>query len=129
MYDCTTEDASPPIPRVLRSMRRPVATNLADLPVTSIEITLTAPLHIGAPRLSQVWKAVTGDGTMVVVKLFQACFANEPEWYSDEFVSFIPEEEMAHREAWAYSRLKDMQGLTIPHSYGFYDVRTRVIII
>jgi len=38
-------------------------------------------------------------------------------------MDFEPEEEQAHREAWAYQKLLPLQGDCIPHSYGFYDLK------
>ena len=76
--------------------------------------------------MEQVWKATTLNNLKVVVKIYQGCFQNTPMWVKQKgmkvIAAFIPEEERAHREAWAYNRLKSLQGLCIPHSYGFFEV-------
>jgi hypothetical protein len=79
-------------------------------------VTLSEPIRIGRQRRSQVWKATALNRI--------PCFGEPPAWNSQKKVvmDFIPEEEMAHREAWAYSKLAHLQGCQIPHSYGFFDV-------
>jgi len=73
---------------------------------------------------AQIWKA-TVRGKPVVAKIYQACFVGEaPSWISasNRVWDFYPEEEEAHREAWAFGRLHSLQGSVIPYSYGFFDV-------
>lgn len=68
---------------------------------------------------SPVWTARIND-RIFVVKIFQACF-HRPNWSDDIGChDFWPEEEQAHREAFAYSALTNLQGNGIPRSYGFY---------
>jgi hypothetical protein len=68
--------------------------------------------------------ARTPSGQEVVVKIFMTCFAIEPDWNGREqaVMEWVAEEELAHREWWAYNRLRHLQGNAIPQSYGFYDV-------
>lgn len=68
-----------------------------------------------------VWKASI-NSREVIVKIFQACFS-QLEW-TDELGchDFFPEEEQAHREAFAYSALQQSRGRRIPRSFGFYTV-------
>jgi hypothetical protein len=96
-----------------------------------IPLVLSEPLRAGLDTLSQVWKARTRDGASFVVKIFTSFMASEPGWqWSDdpkdkeggEVIDFMPDEEAAHREAWAYEKLRVLQGSYIPHSYGFYEV-------
>jgi len=74
--------------------------------------------------LSQVWIAQVNDiHELAVVKIFQECLLDEdPCWLSGQIMGFCPEDELSHREAWAYHNLGHLQGSMIPHSYGFYDV-------
>jgi hypothetical protein len=94
-------------------------------------LVLSEPLRVGLGTLSQVWKAKTRDGASFVVKIFTSFMSSKPGWqWSDdpkdkeggEVIDFMPDEEAAHREAWAYERLRVLQGSYIPHSYGFYQV-------
>jgi hypothetical protein len=91
-------------------------------------IILTRLLSPVFPRMkfwkAQIWTARVGDRE-VVAKIYQACFSSERptiEHRRDSLDGFYPEEEEAHREAWAYNQLLSLQGTVIPHSYGFFKV-------
>ena len=89
-----------------------------DYIANGVELRLLKPLHKEYGRFAQEWSSITPNGNQVIVKVFQICFApDEPCWNDFMLLHFIPEEEHAHREYWAYNRL---QGSLIPHSYGFY---------
>jgi hypothetical protein len=103
----------------------PIASTPAPFLDGKFKIKLCEPVTTGAPRYSQVWLArAEPGGHPLIVKIFLACFGPGPEWnmHFSSFGGFIPEEELAHREWWAFSRLSHLQGTAIPHSYGFYDV-------
>jgi hypothetical protein len=88
-------------------------------------ITLQKSLIPNDGRVSQLWLARSCEGHTLVVKIFMACLGPTPYWRDyDQMVDpdFIPEEELAHRECWAYTKLENLQGTGMPHSYGFYDV-------
>lgn len=90
--------------------------------VLVLEKRLTANPLLGHQIKSPVWTARIGN-LEYVVKIFQACF-HKPNWY--DYLGcrdFFPEEEQAHREAFAYASLKQLQGRNIPESYGFYKVK------
>ena len=93
-----------------------------------LDIILTAPVRTGRGYFSQVWTASVSGKYTVVVKVFLGCFGPTPEWFDAPDpalrLDFVAEDEMAHREAWAYTKLTDIQGSRIPHSYGFFLVRT-----
>jgi hypothetical protein len=95
----------------------------------ALPITLTHPVAAGQDKPSQVWRATTKEGSIVLVKILTAFLGSDPDWSCNNLATgdgrvtdFVPDEELAHREAWAYQKLEDLQGGCIPHSYGFYDV-------
>jgi hypothetical protein len=94
------------------------------VPAIGRSLTLRSPLSSGLGRLAQVWLVRTSEGHAVVVKIFISCLGLTPYWskHQNEVEDFFPEEELAHRECWAYGKLKHLQGTGIPYSYGFYDV-------
>lgn len=94
--------------------------------VLVLEKSLTKDPAEGYAINAPVWMA-TIKGRSFVVKLYQACF-HKPEW-SDRrgCYDFFPEEEQAHREAFAYTALRDLQGSKIPRSYGFYKAMTFIM--
>ncbi|EPQ52059.1 hypothetical protein GLOTRDRAFT_132183 [Gloeophyllum trabeum ATCC 11539] len=94
------------------------------------EVILRQPLSTGLEKFAQVWKAdaICRDGTVfpVVAKLFQGSLFPEPQWLEYDNVldeDYPLQEEVSHREAWAYERLRSARGTIIPYSYGFYDVQ------
>lgn len=103
--------------------------------ITLMESITPDPAGYQVSIKSQVWKGLipipgTNDRREVVLKIFFSCF--HTPWWSNtwsKILDFFPEEEQAHREAWAYSRLKDVQGTRIPKSYGFYKVRVPLMFI
>jgi hypothetical protein len=123
-----TSEPKPPA-YITRSVRQRHV-ELDRLPSVGTEITL---IHIIKPCLpwdqvwkSQVWRARV-SGREVIAKIYQACFPPEqrPSRGSDlSLFKFYPEEEEAHREAWAFHQLFCLQGTIIPHSYGFFTVRS-----
>jgi len=100
-------------------------------PANKLVLTLKKTLcGLSTWRKAQVWTALTPNkSTTVVVKIFQDCFLDEPFWARPSskadyqtILCFTPEQEQAHREAWAYQCLHVLQGRCIPHSYGFFKV-------
>jgi hypothetical protein len=116
-----------PPPYITRPVRERYLELDTQLSAVGTEITLTrllCPVLPGAVHVwkSQVWMARVA-GREVVAKIYQACFPPDRPSISaipDTPIDFYPEEEEAHREAWAYSRLFNLQGTVIPHSYGFF---------
>ena len=99
------------------------------IPSVGLEINLIKAVDSG--HFSQVWRSRTPKGANVISKIFQSCLAPElPFWHKQRAClwDFTPEEEQAHREMWAYQTLANIQGLVIPHSYGFYEVRRQEIL-
>lgn len=95
---------------------------LAPGTVLVLEKRLTANPLLGYRIKAPVWTARIGS-LEYVVKIFQACFHN-PNWYDHLGCrDFFPEEEQAHREAFAYASLEQLQGRNIPRFYGFYKVK------
>lgn len=108
-------------------------TEFDSISLHEIKLILSKPLHnVYAARHAQVWTARTPRGNTVAVKKFQACFTDTPYWVpsrnpldgddAGRLDDFAPEEEQAHREAWAYHSLRSLQGSLLPYSYGFYEV-------
>ncbi|TFK51531.1 hypothetical protein OE88DRAFT_1659592 [Heliocybe sulcata] len=92
------------------------------------KVVLTEPLSTGRGKYSQVWKAeaigAEGDALPVVVKLFQGSLFPEPKMIGQKLdPETLMQEEVSHREAWAYERLRPAQGTIVPYSYGFYNVK------
>lgn len=87
-----------------------------------IEPLTPTPTNPNIEIKSQVWKA-TIQGIEVIIKIYFSCF-HYPWWSKSmkKCMDFFPEEEQAHREAWAYNLLTNLQGTRIPRSYGFYEV-------
>lgn len=88
------------------------------------QIRLIKRLTTLAPRKADVWIVSIQDQT-AVLKIFQDHNLESPVWLADHECmdsDFCPEEEEAHREAWAYQTLINLQGSNIPYSYGFFDV-------
>lgn len=81
--------------------------------VIILQESLTEDPSYGASFKAPVWTARI-NGNKVAVKFFQACFL-QPEW-SDSIgcYDFFPEEEQAHREAFGYTALQQLQGVKIP---------------
>jgi len=107
-----------------RAARRPKLTEL-DPGFEGIRLVLSKPLHADSEnRFTQVWTVRLSSGRKAVLKIFQSCINESPTFgeYDEKMESFEPEEEQAHREAWAYRQLLPLQGDCIPHSYGFYDL-------
>lgn len=96
---------------------------LGNLPEKGVMIKLLE--HITeqmVTRKAQVWKAVV-NGQPIIAKIYQACYSRTHfDSNTNVTYNFFPEEMEAHSEAWAYDRLKSIQGRVIPHSYGFFKV-------
>ncbi|TFK51529.1 hypothetical protein OE88DRAFT_1725853 [Heliocybe sulcata] len=74
----------------------------------NFKLILTEPLSTGRDKYSQVWKAeAIGSG-------------GDPLPLDP---GTLMQEEVSHREAWAYERLRPAQGTIVPYSYGFYNGR------
>lgn len=113
--------------------------NIAPVLSSGTKITLAEsitpnPADNGVSIKSQIWKGLvsvseTDEMHVVVLKVFFSCF-HTPCWSNTwcEIYDFFPAEEQAHREAWAYSRLKDVQGALIPKSQGFYNVNIQYFL-
>lgn len=101
-----------------------------DLARGGVHLVLLKPLHAD-PRNhhSQVWIVRTSSGGRAVLKIFLSYMCESPDFYDGKMMLFYPEEEQAHREAWAYQQLISLQGDRIPHSYGFYDVCKPIVLI
>lgn len=96
---------------------------------SQISVKLEEPLSTGFRHHAQVWKgelSYTGAAKplAVVVKIYdEVMYAYEG---SPPFNFYKSCGQAFARERWAYGRLQTLQGCIIPHSYGFYKVRTPV---
>jgi hypothetical protein len=115
-----------PPPYITRPVRERYLELDKELSTVGTEISLTRRLFPVFPGTSswrsQIWRARVA-GREVLAKVYQACFLpDRPEVIGvpGVLIGFDPEEERAHREAWAYSQLYCLQGTVIPHSYGFF---------
>lgn len=98
--------------------RKPLLENLP-----AKEVTIKLVHHITervVGRKAQVWIAAV-NGQSIIAKIYQACFL-APYLDKTRIRDFFPEEMEAHAEAWAYDRLRSVQGIIVPHSYGFFKV-------
>jgi hypothetical protein len=116
-----------PPPYITHSVRERYLELDTQLSAVGTEISLMRLLYPVLPAMpniwkSQVWRARVA-GREVVAKIYQACFPPDRPYISNrsgKLMGFYLEEEEAHREAWAYSRLFHLQGTIIPHSYEFF---------
>ncbi|EJT98123.1 hypothetical protein DACRYDRAFT_118878 [Dacryopinax primogenitus] len=99
----------------------------------SISLSLTRGLQTGKDRWAQVWLASvhiprTTEHPQVVVKLLQEAFFPHPgddiddDDYVTEGASLHTPIGICRNEAWAFTQLRPLQGLLLPHSYGFYHL-------
>ena len=90
-----------------------------------LELTLLKPVNDGFGRLAQVWIVSAPMHSRLIVEIYQSCFAEDESFWHDRdecMYDFTPDEEQAHREAWAYQTLEPLQGIHIPRSYGLFEV-------
>ncbi|KAF8497702.1 hypothetical protein JB92DRAFT_3146626 [Gautieria morchelliformis] len=96
------------------------------------ELLLETPIRVGEELCSQVWKGTMTSGDLpdmppapVAVKLFQESFFTNIKptvydfWGDVDYVEWVPGARLAAREAWAYERMRPLQGRGVPWSYGF----------
>ncbi|EJT98125.1 hypothetical protein DACRYDRAFT_111106 [Dacryopinax primogenitus] len=96
----------------------------------SISLTLTRGLQTGKDRWAQVWLASvhipsTTEQHQVVIKLLQEAFFPYSEDDDDDsleslYRSLRTSAGISRNEGWAFAQLRPLQGLLLPHSYGFY---------
>ncbi|KAF8504255.1 hypothetical protein JB92DRAFT_2967740, partial [Gautieria morchelliformis] len=125
----------------MRSYHDPPSPRTRELPplirkgtghvMTMPELLLETPIRVGEELWSQVWKGTMTSGDLpdmppapVAVKLFQeSFFTNVPTiydfWGGLDYVEWIPGARLAAHEAWAYERMRALQGRGVPWSYGF----------
>ncbi|KAF8578332.1 hypothetical protein K439DRAFT_1663795 [Ramaria rubella] len=79
-------------------------------------------LRVGFGHNSQVWKGLissvkvcTSGGPALADFVPIEGYAHIPDWRPGAYT--------AGREAWAFDRMKDLQGRSVPWSYGFYKFR------
>ncbi|KAF8506443.1 hypothetical protein JB92DRAFT_2962039, partial [Gautieria morchelliformis] len=105
--------------------------------MTIPQLVLQTPIHVGDGKWSQVWKGIMTSKDFpdvppapVVVKLFQESYLSSwPSigdfWGKFDGAEWLPGARMAANEAWAYDRMRALQGKfftfrrTVPWSYGF----------
>ncbi|KAF8511606.1 hypothetical protein JB92DRAFT_2933731 [Gautieria morchelliformis] len=99
--------------------------------MTIPQLVLQAPIHVGDGKWSQVWKGIMTSKDFpdvppasVVVKLFQESYLSfgpciRDFWGKFDSAEWLPGARMAANEAWAYDRMRALQGCTVPWSYGF----------
>ncbi|KAF8530742.1 hypothetical protein JB92DRAFT_2857718 [Gautieria morchelliformis] len=99
--------------------------------VTMPLLVLQAPIQGGDAKWSQVWRGVMTSQDFpdlspvpVIIKLFQESYLGfGPEigdlWGNSEYAEWLPGARLAANEAWAYDRMRALQGRTVPWSYGF----------
>ncbi|KAF8530721.1 hypothetical protein JB92DRAFT_456204 [Gautieria morchelliformis] len=92
---------------------------------------LQARIQGGDVKWSQVWKGVMTSQDFpdvppvsVVMKLFQESYLGfvptlENLWGNLDYAEWFPGAGLAANEAWAYDRMRPLQGRTVPLSYGF----------
>jgi serine/threonine protein kinase len=116
-------------------------------------LVLQAPIQVGDCKWSQVWKGTMTSQDLpnlppapVIIKLFQESYLSYglnigDLWGDLEYAEWIPGARLAANEAWAYDRLRSLQGefftiqvtarvdamtgfagRTVPWSYGFCKV-------
>ncbi|EJT98118.1 hypothetical protein DACRYDRAFT_111098 [Dacryopinax primogenitus] len=97
----------------------------------TVSLTLTTSFQTGTDRWAQVWLATTPQKRRVVVKLFQEALF--PRTYKSGFECYASWSAVALSgvEAWGYEQAKALQGLLLPHSYGFYrfELPCRQIVV
>lgn len=100
-------------------------------------VVVTSPIRVGLDKWSQVYKATLTTGVAysqsVVVKIYQESKFDYPA--STDFphygahpatpyrLGWLFGTELAQRETWAYTTLRDLQGSVIPYFYGAFTVR------
>ncbi|KAF8484077.1 hypothetical protein JB92DRAFT_3031708 [Gautieria morchelliformis] len=94
-------------------------------------LVLQAPIQGGDGKWSQVWRGVMTSQDFpdvspvpVIIKLFQESYLGlGPEigdlWGDLDYAEWLPGARLAANEAWAYDRMRALQGRTVPWSYGF----------
>ncbi|KAH6910305.1 hypothetical protein BKA70DRAFT_1272701 [Coprinopsis sp. MPI-PUGE-AT-0042] len=115
-----------PVPYVPRPTTCPITFNV------------TENLYVGEERWSQVYRGVLNNGGAilddVVLKVFDESNFDEKEVFETTGISKLPSGEasfrytgeiMAWQESWAYEMLKSMQGTSIPHFHGVFQVHCR----
>jgi hypothetical protein len=129
-----SHDQSADIPELPQEFIPTTRPRIQDFPCRSVlEILLQEPIRADVDRWSQVYKAtVTSQSAIehpVAVKLFQESKFPMPtldqfpdEEYTPYRHGWLFGTEMAQRETWAYETLRDVQGSTVPHFYGAYQV-------
>ena len=99
-------------------------------PLVDVTLTINKPLLMGLDRPSQTYCGCINhrgyEQVDVIVKLFQQslfqylCLGDFLDMLSQN--DWISATDLAQREAWAYNQMTVLQGMMIPHSYGFYMV-------
>ncbi|GBE84115.1 hypothetical protein SCP_0600930 [Sparassis crispa] len=100
-----------------------------------ISLAMVHPLQIGTRKWSQVWrgsmKMSSADDVLqaapVVIKIFQQSLFPDPfEYHSEaggiDCGGWLTGAQQARWEAWAFSRMKLLQGRRIPWSYGIFQI-------
>ncbi|KAF8530718.1 hypothetical protein JB92DRAFT_2857508, partial [Gautieria morchelliformis] len=94
-------------------------------------LVLQAPIQVGNGKWSQVWRGIMTSQEFpdvppvpVVIKLFQENYLKigpsiEDIWGDLDYAEWLPGARLAANEAWAYDRMRALQGRTVPWSYGF----------
>ncbi|KAF8530740.1 hypothetical protein JB92DRAFT_458019 [Gautieria morchelliformis] len=94
-------------------------------------LVLQAPIQVGDGKWSQVWRGTMASQDLpdvppvpVVIKLFQESYLGfgpgiEDLWSTLEYADWLPGARLAANEAWAYDRMRALQGRSVPWSYGF----------
>ncbi|KAJ3543546.1 hypothetical protein NM688_g5841 [Phlebia brevispora] len=96
----------------------------------STTVVITRAVRTGPKHFSQVFFGrISGCNEIVCVKLFDERYFPIPDMYDDECIVGSPEsrlcalnfsEDLARREESIYDRLAHLQGVLLPHCYGFH---------
>ncbi|KAF8579282.1 hypothetical protein K439DRAFT_410342 [Ramaria rubella] len=117
---------------IRRQVALAILTSIASGP-DALQLVLTEPVQVGEDQTSQVWKgtmSTTGSQNEtypadVMIKIYQeSLYQDAPalcDLVHDGFhIEWHPGAYTAGREAWAYDRMEELQGRSVPWSYGFY---------
>ncbi|KAJ7648363.1 hypothetical protein DFH06DRAFT_1210042 [Mycena polygramma] len=113
----------------LRARSVPLLPTISNTGPAAVSLQLTDVLQAGV-GFSQVWTAepLGAPGTNLVMKIIQPSMCPCPLPDLSWMFNYRDPRKLAHREAWAYQKLADKQGLLIPYFFGIHTVSPRVIL-